>query len=332
MDRPTRNEVAKLAGVSTATVSRVLNNLDGTPVSDKLRARVLAAVEEIGYRPNGAARALASGRTHIVALWAADCFTPFYAMIGRHVAQQGVKRHYQVLVNSLRHYVGDEDHASPSSSWHVDGVLACDSYTRLNRISSLYKLSTPVVGLGTFHDTAHDFVGVDLYTGATQAMHHLLGPGCRRVAYLHNDEATYVRDPRTRAYMDTMQEAGLETECIALPGQQRPVARQTIVDYVRACGLPEAIFCINDDVAIGCYRGLRELGVRCPDDVALVGCDGLPELEYLDIPLSTIIHPVENLCEQAWDFLERRIQEPSAPIQQITLPTQLVIRASSQRG
>src|SRR6185437_15426862 len=114
----------------------------------------------------------------------------------------------------------------------------------------------------------------------------------RCVAYQHNKKATYERDTRTRAYIDVLKEAGLEPETISLPNQRREIARRTIVDYVGACGVPEAIFCINDDVAIGCCRGLHDLGVRIPDDTALLGCDGLPELDYLETPISTIAAPV----------------------------------------
>lgn len=331
MLRPTRDEVARRAGVSTATVSRVLSHRGGEPVSKALQARVLAAAEEIGYRPNGIARALATGKTHIVALWAADCFTPFYSLIGRHMAQQGVTRRYQVMVNSVRHYVGDPTSAALPLPWHVDGVLACDIYPNQSPLSSLYA-GVPLVNLGTFHEpTAQDFVEVDLYAGAVQALQHLLRPGCRRIAYLCNQEATRARDPRTRAYHDVLREAGLEPELIPLPDQQRPVARQAIVAYVRERGLPDAVFCINDDVAIGCYRGLCDLGARLPDDVALIGCDGLPELEYLETPISTIAVPIETMCALAWDFLERRMQERSLPPQRTILPVQVVVRASSCR-
>jgi LacI family transcriptional regulator len=300
-------------------------------VSDQLRARVLAVAAEIGYKPNVAARALASGRTHCVAWWAADCFTPFYSQVGRYVAQRGVRHHYHVMVNSLHHHVSDPLQSAQFLPWHVDGVLVCDIHPTESLIPSLYDAATPIVAMGTFHDSENDFVGIDLYEGTVLAIRHLLRPGCRRVAYLCNREATRVRDPRSRAYFDVLQEAGLPPECIPLPDQQRPAARQTIVEYVRAHGLPEAIFCTNDDIALGCYRGLQDLGVRLPEDVALVGCDGLPELEYLETPISTIAPPVETMCELAWDFLERRIENPSLPMQTTTLPTQLVARASSLR-
>lgn len=331
MLRRTRDEVARIAGVSTATVSRVLSGRGPAPVSEELRERVLKAADQIGYRPNSIARALVTGKTHLVAMWAQDCFTPYYSLIGRHIAQQGIRRHYQVLVNSRQHYVDDQHQALFSLPWHVDGVLVCDIESQASPVASLYDAHTPRVSLGVFHTAAQDFVGIDLYQSTVDAIHHLLSPGCRRIAYMRNNEATRARDPRTRAYEDALHEAGLEAEPIAVPNQQRPTARQAVVEYVRERGLPEAIYCINDDIALGCYRGLRDLGVRIPDDVALVGCDGLSELEYLETPISTIAQPLEAMCEQAWEFLEHRIQEPSTPIQQKTLPAQLVIRASSCR-
>jgi LacI family transcriptional regulator len=310
----------------------VLNHGGGPPVSAQLRARVLAAVEELGYKPNGAARALASGRTQVVAWWAADCFTPFYAQLGRHVVQQGLRRHYHVMVNSWRHYDRDAFETLHKMSLQVDGLLVSDLNPAYGLMGSLYDVATPLVTMGAMHqDANYDCVGVDLYTGAVQAVEHLLRPGCRRVAYLCNAEATRERDPRTRAYLDVMQAAGYAPECLSLPDQQRLHARQAIVAYSAAHGLPEAIFCINDEVAIGCYRGLCDLGVRIPDDVALVGCDGLSDTEFMETPISTIVYLVEPMCQQAWDFLQRRIEEPCAPRQVATWPTQLVVRASSLR-
>jgi LacI family transcriptional regulator len=291
----------------------------------------LTVVEEIGYKPNGAARALRSGRTHIIAWWAADCFTPFYAQVGRYVAQQSIRRHYHLMIHSRQHYVNDPLQASTFMPWRVDGVLGYDIHAKDGLLTSLYDADTPIVTLGAFHDEGSDFVGVDLYAGAVQAMQHLLHPGCRRIAYMYNEEATPARDPRSQAYRDVMREAGLEPERLRLPDHQRLHAQQAIVAYVGARGLPEAIFCINDDVALGCYRGLCDLGVRIPDDVALVGCDGLSELEFMPTPISTIVHPVEAMCEQAWDFLERRIEDSSLPLQTAIWPAQLVVRASSLR-
>ena len=343
MVRITRDEVALRAGVSAATVSRVLNSRSGTTVSEVLRTKVHLAAKQIGYRPNSIARALVTGKTYSVAAWAMDSFTPYYSMIGRYIAQQALSRHYQVLLNSLEHYADDLSPVFSSFSRQVDGILACDiesartvpssspNGVSLDHIRSLYGALTPRVSMGVFHTDLEDFVGIDLYQSTVEAIQHLIRPGCRRIAYMRNNAATSVRDARTRAYEDVMHEAGLDCEYIKITNQQRHVARQMIVEYVREFGLPEGIFCINDDVALGCYRGLCDLGVRLPEDIALVGCDGLSELEYLETPISTIVQPLEGMVEQAWEFLELRMQNPATPVQQRTLSAKLTIRASSLR-
>jgi LacI family transcriptional regulator len=104
--------------------------------------------------------------------------------------------------------------------------------------------------------------------------------------------------------------------------------RHAVTEYVREHGPPDGIFCHNDDFAIGAYRALRDMGLRIPDDVALVGCDNLEETAYLDVPLSTIAVPTEELCRTGWEFLYRRMHDPSAPLQCAILQPQLVVRAS----
>jgi LacI family transcriptional regulator len=194
---------------------------------------------------------------------------------------------------------------------------------------ALYGRSTPLVGMGIHHSEEHDYVGVDIRAGTARAVRHLLEPGRTRVAYMFNRESGLGQDPRSDAYTQTMQEAGLEPEYILLPEQSRVGARCGIADYVGACGCPEAIFCINDQVALGCYRGLIDIGVRIPDDVALVGCDGMEDTEYLEKPMTTIVLPVREMCRLAWEYLECRIEDHTAPLRQTTLDTRLAIRESS---
>jgi LacI family transcriptional regulator len=93
--------------------------------------------------------------------------------------------------------------------------------------------------------------------------------------------------------------------------------------------LPEAFFCHNDDIAMGVYRGLVDLGIKIPDDSALVGCDGIEDAEYLETPLSTIVQPIAEMCRHAFQLLERRISDPTSPIQEVHLYPDFVIRQSS---
>jgi DNA-binding LacI/PurR family transcriptional regulator len=103
-------------------------------------------------------------------------------------------------------------------------------------------------------------------------------------------------------------------------------------DHVAAHGPAEALFCFSDEGAIGAYRGLRDLGLRVPDDVALVGCNGDLDTEYLDVPISTLVCPGEEMCAQAWQFLQQRMSHPDLPRQAALLLPKLEIRESSGGG
>jgi LacI family transcriptional regulator len=131
-----------------------------------------------------------------------------------------------------------------------------------------------------------------------------------------------------------MRKAGLESEFIYYPltEEQRPVTRQLIHEYCRQHGCPEAIFCHSDDAALGVYRGLCDLKLRVPEDVALAGCDGIQDTEYLECPLTTLVQPVEKMCVTAWEFLLRRLSQPKLKLQRAILKPELAIRESTERG
>ena len=185
----------------------------------------------------------------------------------------------------------------------------------------------PIVLTGAIMDPeALDWVGVDFLGVSRAAVEHLLASGRRRVALL---TPSHMHDDRRAAYLAVMAEAGLPAEVIEMSGESRADARRSLTEHLAAHGRPEALFCHNDDAAIAACRVLRDLGLRTPDDVAVVGCDGIEDTEYLSISLSTIVLPIDEMCSLAWRFLKRRMREPDAPPQRITLQPTLAIRASS---
>jgi LacI family transcriptional regulator len=216
----------------------------------------------------------------------------------------------------------------------VDGIFIVDASKALQaELKALAAKSVPLVSLGTYSSLETDNVQIDMEAGTLEAMRHLIGSGFRRIAH-----ATFVRrniagESRRIAYSKAMREAGLKPEYIHYPlsEQQRPVARHLIQDYIREHGRPEAIFCHSDDVALGIYRGLCDAGIRVPDDIALVGCDGIQDTEYLECPLTTLVQPVPEMCSAAWQFMQNRLADPSIPLQHSMLIPRLAIRDSSLR-
>jgi LacI family transcriptional regulator len=324
----TQAQIAEKLGISRQLVTFALG---GYPqVSKESRARILAAALEMGYRPNPHARAMLRKKTGIIALWIPDQISTHYSHVARELGRL-VKQAGQELIISE---VGAADMKQIWTHVPFDGICAVDASKAVQlELKSLAGKSVPVVSLGSYSSSDTDNVHVDMEAATMQAMQHLIGSGFRRIAH-----ATFVRkniagESRRIGYTNAMREAGLETEFIHYPlsERQRPVARQLIRDYIAEHGKPEAIFCHSDDAALGIYRGLCDAGIRVPADIALVGCDGIEDTEYLECPLTTLVQPVAEMCDAAWQFLQNRLAEPTIPIQQTILTPKLAIRASSSR-
>lgn len=341
--KPRLSDIARQTDLSVATVSRALHRSDSPNVSEETRRRVHEVARRLGYRPNLAGRSLVTGRSHTVSYWTFDAFSPYYAMVGAHISREAMRRGYVVVMNNTydpARELEPEHHAlqsSPALHTGFDGVIACDvAYPGNKHAVELRSLGIPLVGIGLNYPKDGDFVGLDLYAGAVAAVRHLMEGGCRRIAMLcRMEDGQVTSDPRARAYETTLQEAGLSPLWIGVDKLSRGPGRRVIVEALtgkRNGQIPDAIFCLNDEVAIGCYRGLCDLGIRVPDDVMLVGCDGIEDAEYQVCPISSIVSPVQKMCGMAWDFLEARMEEPKAPPRQTVLEPVLVIRESSRRG
>ncbi len=322
----TQAEIAKQLGVSRQLVTFALA---GHPhVAKESRERILAAAEELGYRPNPHARALRRKSTGIIALWIPDQISSHYTHVSRELGRL-IKQCGQELIISE---VGDSDMKDIWSNVPVDGIIAVDASKEVQReLEILAKRSIPIVSVGTYSSVKTDNVQVDFLSGTLEAMNHLFTAGFKRIAH-----ATFVRkdlahESRRLGYVQAMKEAGLEAEFIYYPlsEHQRPIVRQQIKDYSRDRGLPEAIFCHSDDVALGIYRGLCDLKIQVPGQIALVGCDGITDTEYLECPLTTLVQPVAEMSATAWRFLQERLENPALPTRQEVLKTRLEVRQSS---
>ncbi len=312
-------DIARRLGISDSTVSRVLNGRQSHLISEGTRKKVLSAAVEMGYRPNKMASALVTGQSHMVAFWVSSARTGYYTQVMYQLQDQLKSRGYDLVMEE-----------TPFSRWPVDGIISCDASPAFSEVLEQQpQFRVPVVSVGAFFWKHTDFVGIDLYSGAREAMDHLISTGRRKIVFI-----TYTPDPteaRFAAYTSRMNEAGLEPEIIRLPNSQRSPARECIREYVQTKGCPEGIFCFNDNLAIGTYRGLRDVGVRMPEDTALVGCDGIEDTEYHDPPISTIDLCLEEMCRLGCEFLLRRINEPASDLQQTILKPTLIIRDSSYK-
>jgi len=324
----TQEQIADKLGVSRQLVTFALA---GYPqVSKASRQRILATAQEMGYRPNPHARALRRGRTGIIALWIPNQISSHYAHVARELNLLVKQAQHELIVSEV------DSNSSEAVLSHVpvDGIIAVDAPERTRTyLQASGARAMPIISIGAGCWEKTDFVRVDLQAGTAKVMEHLLDAGYRRIMHATFMEKNVPQAGRRMGYCHAMEKAGLPPEFLYYPlsGHQRSVVRQLIQDYVRQHGCPEAVFCHSDDVALGAYRGLCDLKLRVPADVALVGCDGIQDTEYLECPLTTLAQPVAKMCETAWHFLERRLARPSVKKQQLVLEPVLQIRESTAR-
>jgi LacI family transcriptional regulator len=165
-----------------------------------------------------------------------------------------------------------------------------------------------------------------------EAALHLAEQGCRSIAHLTCGHGMRPGDSRRLAYEEAMREIGREPQLLVAEQSSREDARLLVHGLVQRGDLPDALLCFNDEIAIGAYRGLGEIGARIPEDVALTGCDGIPDTAYFDHPITTIVQPVNELSTAAWLCLQNRLDRPDSPLQSHMLRGSLVIRESSLRS
>jgi len=324
----TQEQIARKLGLSRQLVTFALA---GYPqVSEASRQRIVAAAREMGYRPNPHARALRRKRAGIIALWIPDQISTHYSRVARELNRLVRDARQELIIGEM----GSAEARQILSNVPVDGVLAVDlpdvvkTYRQLPAVRSV-----PLVSMGAFCSGDTDSVQVDLKSGTMEVMRHLLDSGYRRIAHATFMQKDEPQAGRRQAYLEAMRKAGLKPEFIYYPltERQRPVTRKLIQDYIHQHRCPEAIFCHSDDAALGIYRGLCDLKLRVPEDVALAGCDGIEDIEYLECPLTTLVQPVEKMCAAAWKFLAKRLEQPRLKKQRLVLQPKLAIRESSAR-
>lgn len=323
----TIRQFARAVGVSTGTVSRVLN---GHPaVSDATRLKVLKSIEELGYHPSPTARALSTGRTQVISVWIGNLnsryVTAFLGQIEQHLNQV----EYEIMLRNLWH-LRTEDPLKPI---RADGIIVLDETWWVDKLKEDHvNLRIPVVSMGKMWVPSVDHVGLDLTEGMMESVRHLIDIGCSRVAYVVPTSRNSLEDIQCRAYHAAMKEAGREPELIETPRiGDRPLIEERMERYLEDHPCPDGLLCHNDDHALAVCRTLRRHGIRIPTDAAVVGCNGLLETEYLEHPLSTIVLPVAEACAAAWQLLENRMSDPSLPLQSVVLKPRLEIRATSRR-
>ncbi|GAA1042480.1 LacI family DNA-binding transcriptional regulator [Streptomyces murinus] len=339
--RPTLEEVAARAGVGRGTVSRVIN---GSPrVSDATRAAVQAAVAELGYVPNTAARALAANRTDAIALVVPEPETrffaePYFSDMLRGVGAELADTQMQLLLIFAGNDRERRRLAEYLAAHRVDGVLLVSVHADDPLPELLSQLEIPAVVSGPRSATETlTSVDSDNYGGARAAVEHLLGRGRTRVAHITGRLDVYGARRRVDGYRDALRAAGHEVDELLIESGDftEEGGRKAMSALLSRRPDLDAVFAGSDVTAAGARQVLRESGLRIPDDVALVGYDDSAIARHMDPPLTSVRQPIDNMGRAMIDLLLTEISDrrPVGPgrgeRRHAVLPTELVVRASS---
>ena len=318
-------DIAEQAGVSISAVSLALNPRTASRVSVQTRNRIEEAAQAIGYRPNRAALALKTGRYQTIGIWAGKLGHPVSGLIISAIQEKVEQVGFEVVIRGGEHF-----NSLNLPQWPVDGVLTLSGGRQVEEfLRQNPGLHPPIVNLGEFHSNLCDSVSVDLRIGVTEAVTHLYKTGRRRIAMLMAEPNYTWNDPRRDAYRTAVKSLGLEPLFILSEFDSRSNALETVQGWLQKGVSIDALMCMDDAMAFGALRALREAGKRVPQDIALVGCDGLEETEYQAPPITTILQPFQEICEVGWQFLQNRMRDPSLPFQSAVLEARLAVRASS---
>lgn len=333
--RVTREDVAARAGVSTAVVSYVLNN-GPRPVASETRARVEAAIRELGYFPNELARGLRRQQSCTVGLIIPNLNNPVYAQIATSLKSVCLEHGYLVLLcNTGRDQVLEHRFVQMLRAKQVDGVVAIPSHNPREVADLLAEAQIPTVILEHDLPGTHCIV-VDDLTGGRLATQHLLDLGHRRIGFIRYTAFTTVSGLRLDGYRQSLAEAGIGFDpALLIECDDSHAAGCEAMDRLLTVpDPPTAVFTHNDVLALGAMHAVQRRGLSIPRDISIVGYDDTASSAYFNPPLTTVRLPTEEIGREAATLildLAQRDRDPLPSPPKTTLPVNLIVRGSTAR-
>ncbi|MGP8034756.1 MAG: LacI family DNA-binding transcriptional regulator [Steroidobacteraceae bacterium] len=325
----TIRDVARVAKVSIATVSRALNNT-GT-VRPEIRERVLRAARKLRYTPHGGARSLIVGRTHTVGLLLPDLYGEYFSELIRGVDREARRRGLHLLVSGSHGSSSEAASAVRSLNGRIDGLIAMLPGEDVGFLQEAVPQTLPTVLLNTRTSGAqYPTFLVDDFGGARAMTRHLLGRGYRRLAHVRGAEGNFQAEERVRGFRAALKGSGAAAAAV-LEGDFTEEGGYRAGQMLAAqAERPDAVFAANDMMAVGCLVALREARIRVPDDMALAGFDDIPLARFVTPPLTTVRADIAALGLRALERLAGLIESGPADGQQSVerLPVEIVVRAS----
>ena len=313
-------KIARLAGVSVATVSRVLNNSD--TVKAKNRERVLQAIKESNYQPNLLARQLRTARSNMILVMVSNIANPGCAEVE--------KNGYRILLcNSGSDLARSTSGLQLLSGKMVDGIIT------MNALSSLPELTTmigdaPWVQCAEYADTGSiSCVGINDVEAAQGAVSRLADSGRRRIALINHDLSYRYARLRERGYKSVLHVHGLAYQQVTYAQDLSAAAGKRAMEQLLSQDeKPDAVFAVSDSLAAGALRAIALAGLRVPEDIAVIGFDGTELAEVVSPQLTTVEQPSRAIGRTAVSLLMKRIDDPDAAVERVMMDWRVIDRAS----
>jgi LacI family transcriptional regulator len=325
-------EIAKRAGVSIRTVSRVVNGQG--EISEATVSRIQSIIDELGYRPNQMARGLVSNRTNSLGYVITNLLNPFYAEVAEGILDTSRTQNYQMLLSSYRNSVREQRHILASLvAQGVDGIIVFPMRESISDLLEFADTFRPIVVLN--HDLKHPNISVvnnDVFTGGRMAVEHFIKCGHKRIGMIN--AARSIKHIREQGFRSAMAEFGYACpEDMIIPGDddESDVAGGMRATTELLSRNPEttAIFCYNDLIAIGALQAAQALGRKVPDDLAIIGCDDIFMGEIVSPKLTTIRVNKNQMGSVAVNLLLSMLNDETVVGQSALLDVQLIVRDSA---
>jgi len=329
-------DIAQDLGLSVVTVSKVFRG--HRDIGEETRRRVLHRMAELNYRPNMAARSLATGRSFTMGFVAPDLVHPFFSETAKHLADAVRDKGYHLLIAST----GEEARVEREEIEHmlsrrVDALIIASSQPDSSSLSGLLQRDVPLILMDRrFSDLDTHFVGGDDARIGHMATMHLIEQGCRQVAYIGSPYASTAHG-RLIGYREALAASQLpfRPEYVASSSHNDFAADATgYVSMKRLLELespPDGVFCHNDPIAMGAMKAILDHGLRIPEDIAVVGCGNVRYSDFLRVPLTSVDQDSLGLGQRAARLALDILKKPAPRSRTILLESRLVVRASSRR-
>jgi LacI family transcriptional regulator len=329
-------DIARLAGVHPSTVSRVLNPATRSMVSEALAVEVLRIADELGYRRNPLASGLRTRKTFTVGIIIPDLTNPVFPPIVRSAEQTlDAAGYIAILADSGSRERSEREIIENMRARDVDGLILATAMRRDPVVDTCIEQGIPIVLVNRTVSRHHvpavvndDELGIEL------ALAHLVQLGHEHIAYIGGPQSTSTGYGRYHALVENAEKLGLELDnellinATAFSETAGAATLNALLDSGKAF---TAVLTANDLLALGCYDALRARGLSCPEDISITGFNDMPYVDRMDPPLTTLHIPHDALGVKAAQLLLARIENPDAPVEELRLAPELIVRGSTAR-